>query len=140
MFQDIKCRAAEPAVGRIIALAAVDGSPAGVAAEAEKYMKSNKLYLCGWVEDDQILGICGYEVHPAKAEVHLIAVAEQRQHEGIGTAMLYALQAMYHLPLELETVEEAVGFYRKLGFTATPFPDAAFGVKYTCFLPCQKEE
>jgi len=40
MFQDIKSLAAEPDVGNIIALAAVDGSADGVANEAKKYMSS----------------------------------------------------------------------------------------------------
>jgi len=134
MFQDIKSLAARPDVGSIIALAAVDGSADGVANEAKKYMSSDNLNFYGWMDDGDVLGICGFEVHADKVEIHLIAVAEKRQRQGIGAAMVRALQERYLLPLEAETVEEAVGFYRKLGFVVTPFPNAEWGVKYTCIL------
>jgi len=134
MFQDIKFLAARPDVGSIIALAAALGSDEGVAREAEKYMSSDNLSFYGWVDEGDVLGICGFEVHADKVEIHLIAVAEGRQRVGIGSAMVWALQKQYPLPLEAETVEEAVGFYRKLGFVVTPFPDAEWGVKYTCIL------
>ncbi len=134
MFQDIKTRITEPEVGKIVALAAVDGSPEGVAKEAEKYLSSDNLYFYGWLDEDKILGICGFEIHAEKIEIHLIAVAEERHHQGIGSAIITALQNAYHLPLEAETVEEAVGFYRKSGFETTAFPDPEWGAKYTCVL------
>ncbi|MDR0424526.1 MAG: GNAT family N-acetyltransferase, partial [Clostridiales Family XIII bacterium] len=40
--------------------------------------------------------------------IHLIAVAGDCQRQGIGSAMIIALQDKYHLPLEAETVEEAI--------------------------------
>lgn len=134
MFQNIKPRITETDVGRIVALAAIDGSPDGVAGEAEKYLSSDNLHFYGWLDDDRVLGICGFEVHVDKVEIHLIAVAEERHHQGIGSAMVTALQSTYHLPLEAETVEEAVGFYRKRGFETTAFPDPEWGAKYTCVL------
>ena len=134
MFQNIKPRIAEPEVGAIVALAAIDGSPEGVAKEAEKYISSDNLHFYGWVEDDKILGVCGFEVHADKVEIHLIAVTEERHRQGVGTSMVTALQDKYRLPLEAETVEDAVGFYRKRGFDTTAFPDPEWGVKYTCVL------
>lgn len=134
MLQSIKARIAEPDVGKTIALAAIDGSPEGVAREAEKYLSSDNLRFYGWLDGDKILGICGFETHADKVEIHLIAVAEERQHRGIGSAMVTALQNTYRLPLEAETVEEAVGFYRKRGFETTAFPDPEWGAKYTCVL------
>jgi len=35
------------------------------------------------------------------------------------------------LPLEAETVDEAVGFYRKCGFKTTAFQHQKWGMKYT---------
>jgi Pyruvate/2-oxoacid:ferredoxin oxidoreductase gamma subunit len=51
--------------------------------------------------------------------------------------MVAALQKMYGLPLEAETVEEAVGFYRKRGFTITAYQHPEWGEKYTCILEAQ---
>lgn len=134
MFQDIKARVTEPEVGAIIALASFDGSPEGVAKEAAKYRSSESLSFYGWVESGGVQGICGFEVHADKVEIHLIAVAENRQRRGIGGQIVSALQNMYALPIEAETVEEAVRFYRKRGFEATAFPNPEWGVKYTCVL------
>jgi len=134
MFQDIKLRITEPEVGVIVSYAALDGSPEGVAKEASMYLSSDKLNFYGWVEDGGVVGICGFEVHADKVEIHLISVAEDRQKQGVGGAMVTALQRIYALPLEAETVEEAVGFYIKRGFVTTAFQDPEWGVKYTCVL------
>ena len=134
LFQDIKARVFEPEVGVIISYAALDGSPEGVAKEAAMYSSSDKLHFFGWVEYGRVVGICGFEVHGDKVVIHLISVAEDRQRQGIGGAMVIALQKMYSLPLEAETVEEAVGFYRKRGFATTAFQHPEWGEKYTCVL------
>ena len=134
IFQDIKARITEPEVGIIISYAALDGSPEGVAKEAELYLSSDKLNFYGWVEGGRVVGICGYEIHADKVEIHLISVIEDRQKQGVGGAMVTALQEMYSLPLEAETVDEAVGFYKKRGFVTTSFQHPEWGVKYTCVL------
>ena len=134
VFQDIKARINEPEVGVIISYAALDGSPEGVAKEAEMYLSSDRLDFYGCVENGRVVGICGFEVHCDKVEIHLISVAEDRQKQGIGGAMVTALHTMYGLPLEAETVEEAVGFYRKRGFVTTAFQDPELGEKFTCVL------
>ncbi len=135
MFKDIKSRITEPEAGKIIALAAFDGSPEGVAQEAEKYLSSDNLHFYGWLDGDKILGICGFEIHADKTEIHLIAVAEEYHHQGIGSAMVTALQNTYHLPLEAETDDDAVGFYRKRGFETSAFHHPKWGVtRHTCIL------
>ena len=112
----------------------MDGSPEGVAKEAGKYLSSDNLNFYGWVEGGKVVGVCGFEVHSDKVEIHLISVIEHRQKQGVGGVMVAALQKMYGLPLEAETVEEAVGFYRKLGFASTAFKHPVWGEKYTCIL------
>lgn len=135
MFTDIEARMDETGVGIIISYAALDGSDEGVAEEIRKYRAAETLHFHGWVgESGEIDGICGFEVHADKVEIHLISVAETRQRSGVGSAMVAALQRMYGLPLEAETVDEAVGFYKKLGFGTTAFKDPEFGTKYTCLL------
>lgn len=133
-FQDIKPRITEPEVGKIISYAAFDGSPEGVAKEAEKYLSSEKLKFYGWVDEECIVGICGFEVHNDKVEIHLIAVALDRQKSGVGGEMATALQEMYGLPLQAETDDDAVGFYRKRGFETAEFTHPQKGKRHTCVL------
>ena len=134
MFQDIKMRINEPDVGVIISYAALDGSLEGIVKESEKYLASDALEFYGWIEDGGVIGICGFEVHSHKVELHLISVAGDRQKQGVGSMMVTALQKMHRLPLEAETVDEAVGFYRKCGFVTTAFQHPEWGTKYTCLL------
>ena len=141
MFQDIKARMIEPEVGIIISYAAFDGSPEGIEKIVLQYQSSESLNFYGWVEDGRIVSICGYEVHSGnvevrsnKVEVHLISVAEDRQRQGVGKAMVDALLRMYGLPIEAETDDGAVEFYRKCGFKTTEFYHHIKGKRYTCFL------
>lgn len=75
MFQNIKSRITETEADKIVALAAIDGSPEGVAKEAEKYLSSDNLHFYGWLDDDKILGICGFEIHAEKIEIHGLCVS-----------------------------------------------------------------
>jgi ribosomal protein S18 acetylase RimI-like enzyme len=43
-----------------------------------------------WVEEGKILGICSYEIHDDKIEIHIIAVDENTRGRGIGGAMITA--------------------------------------------------
>jgi len=146
MFQDIKARMIEPEVGIIISYAAFDGSPEGVEKIVLQYQSSESLNFYGWVEDGRIVSICGYEVHSGnvevrsnKVEVHLISVAEDRQRQGVGKAMVDALLRMYGLPIEAETDDGAVEFYRKCGFKTTEFYHHIKGKRYTCFLEAERQ-
>lgn len=135
MFQDIKARIAEPGVGAIISLAAFDGSAKGVEREVEKYRSTDTLRFYGWVEGSTILGICGFEVHFDKLEIHLTAVDQAFHKQGIGRAMIMALQTQYRLPIEAETDDDALEFYCRCGFETMRFMHPKWGIRYTCVLP-----
>ena len=140
MFQDIKPRIAEPDIGKIISYAAFDGSPESIAKISDEYRTSGALNFHGWVESGKIAGICGFEVHDGKVEIHLISVAEDKRRQGIGGAMISALQAMYGLPIEAETDDEAVGFYRKRGFETTEIMHPRRGKRHICVLRASTEK
>lgn len=134
MFRDIKARLPEPAVGRIIALAAFDGTPGGVQNEGLKYLGSDRLQFYGWVEGGQVLGICGFEAQTEQVEIHLIAVDKEHHKQGIGGKMIAALRQACPLSILAETDDDAVNFYRKIGFEVTGFQHPRWGMRYTCIL------
>ena len=139
MFQDIKQRITEPEVGKIISYASFDGSPEGIAKKAEKYLSSDSLNFYGWVEGGEVIGVCGFEIHDDKVEIQLISVAEDRQRQGIGGAMVRELQEIYYLPIEAETDDDAVDFYRKSGFITTVFQHPKKGKRHACVLEVKKQ-
>jgi predicted N-acetyltransferase YhbS len=133
-FKDIKAEMDTPAVRRIISYAAVDGTPEGTRREVELYQNSTGLNFYGYLQNGVTAAICGFEEHPDKIEIHLISVDETLRRKGIGSAMVRELQRIYNKPIEAETTDEAVGFYRKTGFSAESFADPTFGRKWMCAL------
>jgi len=134
MFINIKNKMDNPIVRKIIAYAAFDGSSEGVAKTVQEYLLNPKLYFYAWVENDSILGICGYERHDDRIEIHLIAVDENSRSRGVGGLMVTALQEAYGKNIEAETDGDAVEFYRKRGFTTCEFIHETRGKRYTCVL------
>jgi len=100
----------------------------------QEYLRNPKLYFCAWIENDNIFGICGYEVRDDKVEIHLIAVDENARSRGVGGAMVTSLQKKYGKDIEAETDDDAVGFYRKRGFTTHEFIHEKRGKRHTCTL------
>ena len=134
MFVDIKEKIANPEILNILAACVFDNSAKAMAKKAEDYRQHEEWLFYGWQENGKIVGVCGYIVHPTKVEILSIAVSKEAQWQGIGSRMIIALQEKYNLPLEAETDDDAIGFYKKRGFTSTPFEK--HGVRrWTCLLP-----
>ena len=119
MFLDIKDQLDNPAVREILAECVYDNSPAGLDRTAAEFRRKEGWLVYGWVENGEILGVCGFEVHADWVEILDIAVAKGAQRRGIGGAMVRALQEMYGRTVEAETDDDAVEFYRKRGFETT---------------------
>jgi len=119
-----------------MAHALFDPSPECIEKEIALINSDDTTQFFAWVEKDIPIGICSYEIHDNKIEVHLIAVAENARGRGIGGAMIRALQARHHKPIEAETDDDAVAFYQKIGFSVHAFSHEMRGQRYTCALPC----
>ena len=84
--------------------------------------------------------LCGVMVlsflAPDKAEIAGIATDPAARGSGVGTYMVNAAISQYHLHmLVAETDDDAVGFYRKSGFSITAFTETYDGeavVRYNC--------
>ncbi|MDR0272354.1 MAG: GNAT family N-acetyltransferase, partial [Clostridiales bacterium] len=133
LFCDIKSEMDTPIVHRIISYAAFDGSPEGTRRTVLGYKNNERLHFYGRIENDEILGICGFEEHFDKIEIHLISVDENARGKGVGGAMVSALKK-YRKPIEAETDDDAVDFYRKCGFDVTVFTHPVRGKRWTCIL------
>ena len=138
MFTDIKQKMDDTIVHRIISYASFDASPEGIAKIVKKYESSPNLHFYAWIQNDKILGICGYEVHTDKVEIHLLAVDENARSRGVGSAIVTALQEKYSKDVEAETDDDAVIFYRKRGFETTEFIHEKRGKRHNCLLKLQK--
>lgn len=134
IFCDIKNSIDTPAACEILSACVFDNSLEGMAHQIAKYQANPDMLFYGYQADDEILGVCGFEEHENRVEIYHIAVAESARQKGIGSEMITALQKKYGKPIEAETDDDAVVFYRKCGFETTAIQK--YNVRrWVCMLP-----
>ena len=116
MFIEIADQLNETLVRQILSACLFDKTPEGIDNAIRKY--PGELFY-GWIVNGEAMGICGFRVLNNKVEICHIAVSENSRRKGIGKAMIIALWDKYNMPIEAETDDDAVGFYKKCGFETT---------------------
>lgn len=114
-----------------------------VASEFDKYMSSKKRVLYGYEHDGNIVGCIGIEyIESNTYEIKHIAVSPQSRESGIGEKMIQFVFTQHSIyRLQAETDKDAVGFYRKCGFTITSLGEKYPGVeRFLCILEIRKED
>lgn len=98
---------------------------AGVDADALAWIRDvdlPKLQVVGAV-GDRLLGFAAFGPDGARTELHYIAVADDARGSGLGSRLVDAARrADTTLPLYASTDDDAVDFYRRLGFTVSSAP------------------
>ena len=121
MFFDIKNELENPAVRRLVSESAWDKSREAMDKKAAEFRRRDDWHLYGWIENDEILAVCGVEVHSDWVVILNIAVDPNSRKRGIGNAMITALRQKYQMAVQAETDDGAVDFYRKCGFETEAF-------------------
>lgn len=115
-FRNIKSQLDNPIVRKIMAYSVFDSSSEAMDNKAAEYRSHESRQIYGWVENGEILGVCGFEVHSGHVEILNIAVDENIRKHGIGKGIVMALSEKYEMAIKAETDDDAVEFYRKTGF------------------------
>ena len=118
-FCDIRNQLANPNVQALFAACCYEMSQENAKKKLEEYSRNPNWHLYGWTKNGEIIGVCGFVVHPDNVEINGIAVAETVRHRGVGGAMISALQSIYKQAIHAETDDDAIGFYQKCGFSTT---------------------
>jgi len=121
MFCDMINDLENPTVRRLVSASAFDQSVEATDKRMEEFRRREDLYLYGWVENSEILGTCGVEVHSDCIVIRNIAVDPNARKRGIGKAMIAAVQQKFKTTVKAETDDGAVEFYRKCGFETEGF-------------------
>ena len=132
-FRDVKDHLDNNEIQKVLALCVFDSSPEGMSKSIAAYKERNSRQFYGWVENGEMLGICGFEVHSDFVEILHVAVSEKAQRHGIGGKIINELMQKYGMSIEAETDDDAVGFYRKCGFNTTAFQKHSVR-RWTCVL------
>jgi len=101
---------------------------AGVDADALMHIRDAelpRLQVVGAVEGD-VVGFAAFDRRSDHLELEYLAVSEGARGAGLGTALIDAVRAAAPgLPLHAETDDDAVEFYRSLGFAVRDAPGDA---------------
>jgi ribosomal protein S18 acetylase RimI-like enzyme len=100
------------------------------AREAATHYSSGEWTLYAWTDGEAVVARIGFERDDEIAHVRSLAVAPSHQGRGVGRAMAEAaLAALGASWVEAETDADAVGFYRRLGFTTVSLGEEYPGVE-----------
>ncbi|UUZ81082.1 GNAT family N-acetyltransferase [Paenibacillus sp. P26] len=117
MFVNLKSRLNEPEVVELLEYS-VFPDPDIMESTVNEYIHKDELQMYGIEQDGRLLGIVGFAVDPEGVlTVRHISVHPQHRNQGFGRGLILELLALIH-PAEIvaETDEEAVDFYRNIGF------------------------
>lgn len=118
MLVDVKGRLDQRQIYELLELS-VFPDPDRLVAVLSEYKENPRLYLQGYEDNGEIIGIIGYETDEARiATIRHIAVHPDERGKGYGRGMvLHLLDAADPERIEAETDEDGVNFYRSIGFT-----------------------
>ena len=88
----------------------------------------------GWQEEGEVVACAGAEALGARTVgIRSIAVAPHWRGEGLGRSLIETLAERTHAErVVAETDDDAVGFYRRCGFTAEDAPPKFGRPRYWC--------
>ena len=116
MFCDMKNELENPIVRKLVNESAGDKSTEALDRKMAEFRRNENWHLYGWIDNNEILGVCGVVVHSDYVEIFNIAVDPNNHKRGIGKALINAVQKKYNMTIKAETHDGAVEFYRKCGF------------------------
>ena len=134
MFCDIKNELDNPIVRNLVNASAGDKSTEALDRKVAEFRRNENWHLYGWIENDEILGVCGGVIHSDYVEIYNIAVDPNNRKHGIGKAMINAVQEKYKMTIKAETADGIVEFYQKCGFETEVF------MKTYSNGPCQRHK
>jgi GrpB-like predicted nucleotidyltransferase (UPF0157 family) len=119
LFCDIKNQSDEGIWGEVLVASDLITSPEIRSGTADKYRPHSFSQLYGWVEEDEILGICEYQVHKNHVEIINMAAKKEKNHPDIGGQMISALWGKYQTVIKARTDDDGVEFFREHGFAVS---------------------
>lgn len=101
----------------------------------ENYLSSDTKKLYVYKKHKVLLGIVGIEFSSNKIILKHMAVKDTFRRQGIGSKLILFLSSEYKTTIELETDDDAIGFYTKIGFESENLGEIYPGfTRYRCTL------
>ncbi|WGU96641.1 GNAT family N-acetyltransferase [Paenibacillus dendritiformis] len=141
MFINVKPRLREAVIRDLIELC-VFPDPDKVESVLRKYEQNPGDELWGYESEGEVVGIIGFRKHGKEIEILHIAVHPELRGAGFGRGMILELIHQEQPDVvKAETDEEAVDFYRNIGFVIESRGEVYPGVeRFTCTYETHPEE
>ena len=130
---DIKNYLCDKSVYSLLAPSVFDPTPARLLSRAEKYQADDKVKAYAYADNGEYKGIIVFKIKEQTAEILDIAVKPEHQGNGIGSRLIDYIFTQFAVnKITAETDDDAIGFYKKYGFTVGDITVKFDAKRYTC--------
>ncbi|WP_098747145.1 GNAT family N-acetyltransferase [Paenibacillus sp. EZ-K15] len=142
MLKDITAQAIQPEVKELLSYSVFPDPEAVDQAAASYQTGRNRLF--GYEEDGLLLGVIGFDIDQDELTIRHLAVLPENRGKGYGRGLiLELLLEVQPKPARViaETDEEAVNFYRSIGFEVYSLGEKYPGVeRFRCIYEVEESE
>lgn len=130
---DVKKSLCDKSVYSLLAPSVFNPTPERLLTRAKKYQADDKTSIYAYSEDGEYKGIIVFKIKEQTAEILDIAVKPEYQGKGIGSMLIdYIFSKFAVSKIIAETDDDAIGFYKKYGFTVGDITVKFDAKRYTC--------
>ena len=130
---DVKKSLCDKSVYSLLAPSVFSPTPVRLLSRAEKYQADDKTSIYAYSEDGEYKGIIVFKIKEQTAEILDIAVIPEYKGNGIGSRLIdYIFSRFAVNKIIAETDDDAIGFYKKYGFTVGDITVKFDAKRYTC--------
>ena len=130
---DVKESLCDKSVYSLLAPSVFNPTPERLLSRAEKYQADDTVKVYAYSENGEYKGIIVFKIKEQTAEILDIAVILEYQGNGIGSRLIdYIFTRFAVNKITAETDDDAIGFYKKYGFTVGDITVKFDAKRYTC--------
>ena len=130
---DIKEIITEPDILKLLAPSVYNPTEERLLNRAKKYQEDEETNVYVYKEDNEYKGIVVFEIFDSTATILDIAVNPEHQGKGIGSKLIDFIFNSFNVNnITAETDDDAIGFYKKYGFTVADTKVEFDTKRYTC--------
>lgn len=130
---DIKNYLCDKSVYSLLAPSVFNPTFEQLLSRTEKYQADDKVKAYAYSNNGEYKGIIVFKIKEQTAEIMDIAVKPEYQGNGIGSMLINYIFSQFSVnKIIAETDDDAIGFYKKYGFTVVDITVKFDAKRYTC--------
>ena len=135
VLADVKPNLFDPEVLALLKPSVYKPTPKRLKDRAEKYTEDKNVFAYACKSSEKYIGIVVFRAENNTAEILDIAVKPEYRKHGIGRKLIDFILNQFPVDIIIaETDDEAVGFYKRCGFTITSVGEVSSIKRYFCQL------